>query len=259
VTHGRALDATDERPHVAPDPCPRWWSETWTFDFCSTAVIEPEGDAAADTRGDAAGDAAGAGVIGGYAWFTVLPAQHRCWYWSALVRSGERLVSLVDLDVPMSRAVLEIRSSALWAMHVCEEPLSRWTVGNEAFGVALDDPADALAEAYGELVPIGFDLEWEATGEATTHAPTATTGYTIDATVHGEVLVGADRLAIDGTGYWTHRWGEHDWARSTDAGDLHAQSDALEAPIRLDVDNVIVDMHAMLSDGVWRYAFAARR
>jgi hypothetical protein len=241
------IEPADERPHVAPEPCPRWWSETWAFDF---------GNRRRD-RGDSDD------MVGGYVWFTVLPAQRRCWYWSAVVRSGERLISLVDLDVAMSRSVMEIRSSGLWAMHVCEEPLARWTVGSEAFGVALDDPADALGDAYGEVVPIGFDLEWEAAGVLTRHNAVGTVAYRVDATVHGEVLVGDDRLAIsDASGRWMHRWGEHDWtqvADSDDTTDAVPRLDGLHAPIRLDVDGVVVNMHAMLGDGLWRYAFAARR
>ena len=38
-------------------------------------------------------------------------------------------------------------------------------------------------------------------------------GYEQRCTVHGEVLVGAERLEVDGVGWRTHRWGDRDWWR----------------------------------------------
>ena len=54
----------------------------------------------------------------------------------------------------------EIRASGLWADAIEEERGQRWTIGLEAFALAVDDPDDTV----GRRVPIGFDLEWERSG-----------------------------------------------------------------------------------------------
>lgn len=72
-----------------------------------------------------------------------------------------------------------IRANGLWLSLVCETPGEHWTVGLEAFALAVDDPEDER----GELVPLGFDVEWEAPGR-----------------VHGEVLVGDLVIELDGPG-----------------------------------------------------------
>jgi hypothetical protein len=72
-----------------------------------------------------------------------------------------------------------IRAEGLWLSLVCETPGEHWSVAMEAFALAVDDPA----EDRGDLVPLGFDVEWEAPGQ-----------------VHGELLVGDEVLPIDGPG-----------------------------------------------------------
>lgn len=69
-----------------------------------------------------------------------------------------------------------IRHHGLWLSLVCETPGEHWSVGLEAFALAVDDPDDER----GDLVPLGFDLEWEAPGR-----------------VHGELLIGHDVLELD--------------------------------------------------------------
>ena len=50
--------------------------------------------------------------------------------------------------------------------------------------------------------------------------------------MHGEVLVGAERLEVDGVGWRTHRWGDRDWWRGDPstwaggAGQVDADTDA---------------------------------
>jgi hypothetical protein len=192
------LDASDEGRHTPGDD--RWWTESWTFDFWTDG-----------------------GSLGGYASITLVPNLRKAWYWAALVGEGRALVTVVDLDVSLPRARLEIRSDALWADHVCETPFDHWTVGNEALAVALDDPSETLGLARGTPTPLGFDLEWEATA-----APVADERpcfYRQDAMVHGEVLVGPERLEIDAIGARTHRWDGARWwetATGTERAGLRA-------------------------------------
>ncbi len=177
-------DRADEGRHQ-PGPG-RNWEESYGFDF-----------AAAD------------GSVGGYVRLGVRPGDGVAWYWAAVAGPDRPLVLVRDHDVPLPRGrSLEVRTSGLWADHTCETPLEHWTVGLEAFGVALDDPREAFGGERGDLCALGMDLEWESAGDARSSAGG---GYEQRCTVHGEVLVGAERLEVDGTGWRTHRWGDRDW------------------------------------------------
>ena len=177
-------DRSDEGRH-RPAPAPRW-EESYGFDF-----------------------AAGDGSVGGYVRLGLRPGEGGAWYWAAVVGPDRPLVLVRDHDVPLPRGrSLEVRTSGLWAGHTCETPREHWTVGLEAFGVALDDPREAFGGERGDRCPLGMDLEWEA-AEPAQGEPGV--GYEQRCTVHGEVLVGAERLEVDGLGWRTHRWGERDW------------------------------------------------
>jgi len=177
----------DEAPH-APAPTPRW-SDTWQL------------DAATD-------DGAGLTVR-----LALQPNEKVAWFWTYLVlptRSGPVVVR--DHEVPLPRQGLEIRAEALWAELWCETPLEHWTYGLEAFAVALDDPADALTGEIGERVPIGLDLEWEVDGAI--HAlpdDWPTHAYFEPGIVHGEILLGRERLEFDARGEHQRRWGVVDF------------------------------------------------
>jgi hypothetical protein len=173
-------DRPDERPHP-PDADPSW-CEAWTFEFFT-----------------------GEGV-GGYVTVTLLPALGRAWYWAYLVGDGDGPVAVIDDEVPAPRSSgsLELRTEGLWADHICETPLEHWTVANEAFGVRFDDPDEAYGRMRGDLVPLGYDLEWETAGPARV---VGRAGYSFPCRVHGDVLVGTDRHQVDGWGWRDHRWG----------------------------------------------------
>ncbi len=176
-------DRTDEGRHP-PGPG-RHWEESYVFDF-----------AAAD------------GSLGGYVRLGLRPADGVAWYWAAVVGPDRPLVLVRDDEVPLPRGrSLEVRTSGLWADHTCETPLEHWTIGLEAFGVALDDPREAFAGERGDRCPLGFDLEWEAAAVARASEG----GYEQECVVHGEALVGAERLEVDARGWRSHRWGKRDW------------------------------------------------
>ena len=133
------VDPTDEDRHP-PDGDPSW-AETFVFDLWSADL-----------------------AVGAFTWLTLLPVQRRAWYWSVLVRDGEPLLHVADVDLPLPTSGLRVRTTGLWADHHCEAPFEQWTVRNECHAVALDDPADALGRAYGTAAPIALDLEWYAAG-----------------------------------------------------------------------------------------------
>jgi hypothetical protein len=110
------------------------------------------------------------------------------WFWTYLigVPEVEGIVVVRDQEVPLPRSGrLEIRAEGLWAELWCEQPGEHWTFGLEAFGLRLDTVADAWppGDEIGERMPVGLDLEWE-----------------VGDVVHGDVLVGRVRHAIDARG-----------------------------------------------------------
>lgn len=179
--------AGDERPHT-PGPEPLW-SESWYFDFASAS-----------------------GDLGGYVRIGRYPNLGVCWYWACLVGADRRLVTVIDHAVPLPRVAssLEIRTDGLWADHTCEAPLDHWSLGLEAFGVALDDPRDAYGDLRGDRTPLGFDLEWETAG-AVFPWPEGMDRYEVPCRVHGEILVADETIDFDGWGQRDHSWGVRDW------------------------------------------------
>ncbi|MDQ3569421.1 MAG: hypothetical protein M3396_02135 [Actinomycetota bacterium] len=162
----------------------RW--ESWAFDFFTAGAS-----------------------LGGFVGLSFHPDLRRCWYWAALVGDRRRYLLVRDLDVPLPRlaASREIRSEALWADMNCETPFEHWSIGLEAFGVAMDDPDEALRTERGERLGLGLDIEWEAVGEI----EGAEGSYEQPGIVHGEVLVGGagvETIAFEGHGWRRHAWGD---------------------------------------------------
>lgn len=87
-------------------------------------------------------------------------------YWAGLVRDGRPYLYVEELDGSGLRSGLEIKPPEMWAGHDCDVPFTQWSLGNEAHGVALDDPTEAWRRAHGALTPCTFDIEWYATGAA---------------------------------------------------------------------------------------------
>ena len=126
------------------------------------------------------------------------------WYWAAVAGDRRRFVLVKDLDVPMPRRPdsMELRADGLWADANCETPFEHWSIGLEAFGLALDDPDDAFGSARGDRTALGLDLEWEAAGEIAG----GERDYGQPSVVHGVILIGAETIAVDGRGWRGHGW-----------------------------------------------------
>lgn len=118
------------------------------------------------------------GSLGGFCWLG--PG-----FVAGLVGEGRPYVLVKDLDARPAPGRLDVRAEGLWAAFNDEAgDGSHWSWGLEAFGVAFDDPEDAVRSEWGDRVALGFDLEWEAPDR-----------------VHGEILVGpAERLPFTGFG-----------------------------------------------------------
>lgn len=137
TTNPGGVDPADERPHLDAA------MDEWVF-----AAWTPT-----------------AGVISGYRICRDdSGADLGAWYWAAVVQQGQPVLHLVETEIRLRPDPLLVKSPGLWAEHTCLDPLRQWSIGNEAFAVALADPADALERAYGTPTPMGCDLEWYATG-----------------------------------------------------------------------------------------------
>jgi hypothetical protein len=227
---------------MSPAPDPSWerrhpgQRESWSFDFCAP-------------------DAS----LGGFLGLTLHPPPRpAAWYWAALVGVGRPYLLVRDLEVeaPRRGGSREVRADGLWADVNCETAFEHWSVGLEAFGVAMDDPDEALGAERGERIGLGLDLEWEAVA-----GPVGNEGdYDQPCDVHGEILVGAgsvvETIAFEGHGWRRHAWGAPpgadagatDWlggrledgtpyrgeANAGEGGDGHARRVLFRAPLRLE-------------------------
>lgn len=154
------------------------------------------------------------GSLGGYVRIGFYPNLGRVWYWACLVGPDRELLTVIEHEVPLpaGEQSLELRASGLWADHVVNEPLDRMSSSLEAFGLSVDHPTAVYESSpRGDLIPFGFDLEWE-TDRAAYLWPPVTPRYEIPCRVHGEVLVGTDTIEVDGWGQRDHSWGaSRDW------------------------------------------------
>lgn len=151
------------------------------------------------------------------------------WWWTYLI-TPEQLVVVRDHEIPLPRTRdLEVRADGLWAQMVCETPMEHWSIGLEAFGVALSDPMDGLRGEWGERVAVGLDIEWEECGFAS--AATSPTSYRQPGMVHGELLVGTARIPFEGVGGREHSWGVSRWEGRDDFGLAFQVTDQLAGSI----------------------------
>ena len=169
-------DERDERPHPAAG------AEEWLF-----ACWEPDGST---------------GLLSGYRRNGPVGPH---WYWAALVTAGGPLLHVAEWHVPPRADPLLVKAPGLWAEHTIDAAMRQWTVANETYAIALEDPTDAMGRAYGVPTAVAFDLEWYAT-EAASRLPD---GYVQDGVVHGlvELPGGPLRLEEVPARRW-HRWGD---------------------------------------------------
>lgn len=162
------------------------------------AVIEEWVFAAWTTDGDL-------GLISGHRIF-----ERTAWYWAALARAGRPLLHVTDFGVPMRADPFIVKGEGLWAEHHCVARSEQWSIGNEAFASALDDPDDALGLAYGDPTPMAFDLEWYATSPPSPLEPAGDRagiefGHEQRGVVHGLIEL-VNEPSIELAEIPAHRW-----------------------------------------------------
>ncbi|MGB8858682.1 MAG: hypothetical protein WCC60_05475 [Ilumatobacteraceae bacterium] len=124
-------------------------------------------------------------------------------YWAGLVREGEPYLYVEELDGTDLRADMEIKPPEMWAGHTCDAPFAQWSLGNEAHGVLLDDPTDAMSRPYGMPAPVTFDVEWYATRAAGAIAH----GYEQLGEVDARIELTEGVLEVRGPACRVHVWG----------------------------------------------------
>jgi hypothetical protein len=161
-------------------------------------------------------------------------------YWAGLIRDGEPYLYVEELDGTGLREGLEIKPPQMWADHGCDVPFRQWSLGNEAHGVLLDDPTEAWRQAYGTVVPVTFDIEWYAAGDAV--ADRSERGYQQPGEVDVQVELTTGVLSFTGPAERVHVWGVP-YMPSSFA--MPVASPGLRAPYRrsdgIRVDQVLTD------------------
>ncbi len=196
------MDDLDERPH-APGSAPDW-SEWWAFDFA-----QPDGVA---------------GFVRLTRW-----SEH-AWYWAYLVVPATGLVVVRDHELAVPRgSALTVRGEGIWSELLCETPFEHWGIALEAFGLRVD--VGTTDHEVGDRVPVGIDLEWEATDAPAVVEADERTGYHQLGRVHGELLLGSDRVAIDAVGARAHAWGAPEWADAPPDRESPPGSVAIAVPV----------------------------
>jgi hypothetical protein len=172
-------------------------------------------------------------------------SRRRIGYWWSLVRADRPLLHVTDWSVAMRTDPLLVKGEQLWAEATCESPFEQWTIGNETYAAALDDPDDALGRAHGAPTPVAIDLEWYATGtpEGVAH------GYRQRGVVHGVVEI-AGEASIDLVEVPARRW--HRWSTEPAAPPVldlpvAVAHTGLRAPVRFP-DGAVLDA-LLLPDG----------
>jgi hypothetical protein len=170
-------------------------------------------------------------------------------YWAGLIRVDEPYLYIEELDGADRREGLEIKPAQMCADAVCDVPFQQWSIGNEAHGVLLDNPAEAWRRAYGTLVPVTFDIEWYAAGEpdAVDH------GYRQEGEVDVQIELTSGVLSFAGPGERVHVWGAP-YMPSSFA--MPIASSGMRAPYRRSdgttVDQVLTDRWRGNVVGRWR-------
>lgn len=122
---------------------------------------------------------------------------HFATWWAVLARVDAPLLIVRDEALQLPKRGMEVRGSGLWADVHCHEPGQRWQVNFEGIALGLD-PSEVGANEVGDLVPVEFEFEWEATGPPR--------GDVQPCMVDGEVQIGDGHLVLETPtrGYWVH-------------------------------------------------------
>ncbi len=133
---------------------------------------------------------------------SVRPSAGATWFLAVVHQQGEAPVVVLDWELPLVSNAFEFRAPGIWTDFVCETPVEQWTIGLEAFGLAVDPSETLTPDVFGDRTPVGLDLDVEAATAPEEHDD----GFEHEVTVRGEVLLGAEEWEIDAVGVRRRRW-----------------------------------------------------
>lgn len=132
----------------------------------------------------------------------VRPTAGTTWFLAAVHERGEAPVVVLDYELPLVSNAFEFRAPGIWTDLVCETSIEQWTVGLEAFGLAVD-PTEMLTPAsLGDRTPIGLDVDVEAAAAPEEDGD----GFSHEITFRGEVLVASIAYDVDAIGVRRRWW-----------------------------------------------------
>jgi len=154
--------------------------------------------------------------IGGCTRIAYQYEEKRAEYSLLLVRPHE-VVVVFDLDVALLRLSknIGVRADALWCAYVPEDPLQRWSLSVESYGLRVETGRELLGSDRGERLPVGIELDFEADAPPeVVFPPTASTNgersyalYMQTGEWGGDLLIGAETIGFSGYGLRHHAWG----------------------------------------------------
>jgi len=133
---------------------------------------------------------------------SVRPSVGATWFLAVVHEQDAEPVVVLDFELPLVSNAFEFRAPGIWTDFVCEEPVEQWTVGLEAFGVAVDPASTITPASFGDRTPVGLDVDVEAATAPDEHDD----GFAHDITLRGEVLVGSSEYEVDAVGVRRRRW-----------------------------------------------------
>ena len=143
-------------------------------------------------------DAGVAGVLR----VAVRPASGATWFLAVVHERGALPVVVLDYELPLVSNAWEFRAPGVWADFVCETPIEQWTVGLEAFGVAVEPTETLTPGSFGDRTPVGLDVDVEAASAPDEEEE----GFVHEITVRGEVLIGPNGYDVDAVGVRRRSW-----------------------------------------------------
>ena len=94
-------------------------------------------------------------AVAGLLRVSVRPSAGATWFLAVVHEQGEDPVVVLDYELPLVSHAFEFRAPGIWTDFVCETPIEQWTIGLEAFGIAVD-PDDVIHPAtFGDRTPVG--------------------------------------------------------------------------------------------------------
>lgn len=124
---------------------------------------------------------------------------------TGVVLDAERQTAVHQPGISAPQKGWELRDSGIWAEQTCEATNGHWTYGLEAFALNFEEPDSLLGSAMGTRVPLGWELDFEATS-GSQWLEGSKVGYQQIGTAHGLLLDESGEREVVGEAIRSHWW-----------------------------------------------------